>query len=82
MSAFGCESSPKPPQLLLKEAEVPKVQGWVLERPAKPSCLDPGKKDYSVEELEKARDCERTYTEKLEYRHGALSKVVKEIEKK
>lgn len=67
---------------MLKEAEVPKVQGWVHQKPAKASCLDPGKKDYAVEELEKALGCKDQYIEKLEYRHGTLSKVVKEIEKK
>ena len=67
---------------MLKEAEVPKVQEWVLEKPKRVSCLDPGKKEYTVAELEKARDCDGQYTEKLEYRHGALAKIVKEQEKK
>ena len=66
---------------MLKEAEVPKVQGWVLEKPKKVSCLDPGKKEYETSDLEKAIDCKDQYIEKLEYRHGALSKIVKGNEK-
>ncbi len=67
---------------MLKEAEKPKVQAWVYEKPKTAPCLDPGKKDYPVDELEKAITCKDAYIERLEYRHGTLSKTLKEIEKK
>jgi hypothetical protein len=67
---------------VLKEAQVPKVESWVYKAPAKKSCLDPGKKEYTVKELEDERDCQAEYAKKLEYRHQTLSKVLQELEGK
>lgn len=69
------------PPLAVKP-EAPKVESWVYQKPKSASCLDPGKKEYEVKELEKALSCKDTYIQKLEYRHGTLSGVLKEIEKK
>lgn len=43
-------------------------------------CLDEGKKDYTVPELEKATTCYRTWGEALQRRHAGLVKAVKERE--
>lgn len=85
MSGSGCGdllTSQKPPQLVLKEAEKPRVESWVYEKPRGKVCLDPGKKDYTVQELETANSCKDEYIERLEYRHGTLSRTLKEMEKK
>ncbi len=55
----------------------PKVAGWVRLKPKKESCLDPGKKDYGVEELELALQCNERNLEKLEKRFDGLNEATK-----
>ena len=51
-------------------------------RPAKaPACLDPGKKEYEVGELEAAVSCETAAAEKVRGQLYSLQKVVKEAGK-
>ena len=66
---------------MYKAAPGPKIAEWML-RPAKaPSCLDPGKKEYEVGELEAAVGCETAAAEKVRGQLYSLQKVVKEAGK-
>jgi hypothetical protein len=49
--------------------------------PKEPSCLDPGKKDYAVGELEKAIQCKDAYTQRLKSRFSSLAKATEALEK-
>lgn len=77
MSACGCAADS--PQLLLKEAEKPRVAGWLLSAPPKAVCLDPGKKEYEVPELEAANTCKDAYIAKLESRSASQAKALRAI---
>ncbi len=49
--------------------------------PRESSCLDPGKKKYTVKELEDALGCKDLYTAKLKSRFYSLAKATEELEK-
>lgn len=69
------------PQVVVKPAPAPKVAEWMLKVPGKTSCLDPGKKDYEVKELESAYTCQGKDLEKTRGQLLSLQKVVKEGQK-
>ncbi len=66
---------------MLKAAPQPKVAEWLLRAPGKPSCLDPGKKDYEVKELEAAYGCRDADSGKVRAQLNSLQKVVKDLQK-
>ena len=45
-----------------------------------PICLDAGKKEYQVKELELGVACYREYAEALKRRHGGLAEAIRERE--
>ncbi len=61
------------------ESQGPKVEGWVRKKPVKESCLDPGKKEYEVVELESALHCKDRNLEKLEKRFDTLNKATEQV---
>lgn len=66
--------------MVLKEAARPKVAGWLLSPPGKTSCLDPGKKEYTVDELRASYLCSEKQAEKVRGQLGSLQKVVKGLD--
>ena len=63
MTGCGCASLLKSesPIVHYKEVKVQAVSPEVKHLPKKPICLDPGKKDYTVPELESALACQEEY---------------------
>ncbi len=58
-----------------------KVDPTLRLAPKETSCLDPGKKSYTVKELEAAIGCKDLYTAKLKSRFYSLAKATEELEK-
>lgn len=63
----------KPPQVV-------KVDPTLRVVPKETSCLDPGKKDYQVPELEAAIQCKDAYIGKLKGRFNSLAKASAQAE--
>lgn len=53
----------------------------MMRSPGKPSCLDPGKKQYEVKELEAAYGCRDADADKIRGQLYSLQKVLKEHQK-
>ena len=66
---------------MYKATPAPKVAEWMMKSPPEPSCLDPGKKDYEVNELEAAYGCKDADARKVRGQLYSLQKVVKEAGK-
>ena len=82
MSVSGCAQELPEPQIVYKAAPGPKVAGWLLQAPKRQSCLDPGKKEYEVKDLEAAYSCKEAEAEKTRGQLQSLQKVLKEHEAK
>jgi len=67
--------------LLSQKPQVVKVDPTLRVAPKEPSCLDPGKKDYEIPELEKAIQCKDAYIGKLRGRFTSLAKATEAAEK-
>src|SRR5262245_20521755 len=84
MSASGCASllGSESPTVLLKEVKVQPVSAEIKHLPKKPLCLDPGKKDYTVPELESAVGCWEDYATIVRGKYYSIKTAVEEREKK
>lgn len=64
----------------VKPPTLPPIQGRFTQLPKKPVCLDEGKKEYSVEELEAGTICYRSDAERVRDNYRLYQKAVKERE--
>ena len=85
MSVSGCGELREWPgnlaQLELKQPQKPKIDPALRIAPKAASCLDPGKKAYEVQELEKAVQCKDQYIARLKGRFNSLAKATEELER-
>jgi len=83
-SASGCGSllGSESPMLIPTEVKVQPVSKEIKHLPKKPLCLDPGKKDYTVPELESAVGCWEDYATVIRGKYYSIKTAVEEREKK
>lgn len=84
MSGSGCGSllGPDSPTLVLAEVKPQAIAPEVKHLPRKPQCLDPGKKDYTVPELESAVGCWEDYAGTIRGKYYSLKTDIEAREKK
>ena len=61
----------------VKPEAPPPIEGRFTQLPKKPVCLDEGKKEYSVEELEAGTICYRSDAERVRDNYRLYQKAVK-----
>src|SRR5262245_16993548 len=83
MSVSGCGDllGSGSPTVLLKEVKTQPVSAEIKHLPKKPLCLDPGKKDYTVPELESAVGCWEDYATVVRGKYYSIKTAVEEREK-
>jgi hypothetical protein len=83
MSVSGCGNllGSEEPKILLKEAKAQPVSPEIKHLPKKPICLDPGKKDYSVQELESALACQEEYAQVVRGKYYSMKTAIEAREK-
>ena len=86
MSVSGCAEMKQWPQNLAQldsgqKAPAVKLDATLRVAPKEPSCLDPGKKEYEVKELEEALACREAYAKKLRSRFNSLARASEATEK-
>jgi len=84
MSASGCGNllGSETPTVLLTEVKPQPIAKEIKHLPKKPLCLDPGKKDYTVPELESAVGCWEDYATLIRGKYYSIKATAEEREKK
>jgi hypothetical protein len=85
MSVSGCADLQEPLRQAavapeVKVAKLPPIEGRFTQLPRQPVCLDEGKKEYSVEELEKGAICYREDAARTRDNYRLYQKAVKQRE--